>query len=108
MRERNATRIQKNGRRKLTTYMQPILIGRLKKRAIDEGCTLADILERLVVNYLNGLKIKKIIIKSDKSGRKQLTTTMQPNLIDSLKKVAIDEDRTLADILEEIVEGYLA
>lgn len=44
----------KGHRRKFTTMLCPALRDELKKKAIDESMSVADILEDLVIEYLDG------------------------------------------------------
>lgn len=44
----------KGHRRKFTTMLCPVLRNELKKKAIDESMSVADILEELVSAYLDG------------------------------------------------------
>lgn len=39
--------------------------------------------------------------------RKQITTTLDEELLKEFRKIAIDEDRNLNEILEELMEKYI-
>jgi hypothetical protein len=41
------------GRTKFTTMLQPEMVKQLKRKAIDEGITVADLLETLLVDYFS-------------------------------------------------------
>jgi hypothetical protein len=41
------------GRTKFTTMLQPEMVKQLKRKAIDEGITVADLLETLIVDYFS-------------------------------------------------------
>ena len=43
-------------RKKLTTYIEEENIKQLKMKAIEQGCSVADILNKLVEEYLGGNK----------------------------------------------------
>lgn len=49
----------KRDRKKFTTMMHPVLTNQLKKTAIDKEMSAADIIEELVINFLEQEKNKK-------------------------------------------------
>lgn len=110
MRESNFTQVKKR-REKFTTMINPDLRDKIKKVAIDEKRYVADIIEMLLEGFLfqkpqKLIKEENIFTKIRKK-REKFTTTINPDLRDKIKKVAIDIKKSVADIIEMLLEVFL-